>query len=442
MKVNFSDHLTYKKLFKVTLPSMLMMLFTSIYSIIDGLFVSNVAGKDAFAAVNLMMPIILIVGSLGFMMGSGGAALVAKTLGEKEEKKACEYFSLIVYFTMILGIVVSLAIYFFIEPIAKALGSTEEMLPYAVKYTRIMIIFEVMYMLQNAFQNLFVAANKPLFGFYISIIAGLVNIIGDYLLVKVFNFGVEGAAIATGLSQSIAAIIPIIYFARPNTSALRLCKTQINLKVIVKACTNGSSELLTNISQSLVSIVYNKQLLSYIGSNGVSAYGVIMYVGFMFNALYMGYALGQSGFVSYNYGACNNSELKNIRKKSININIILGVLMITLVEIFARPLSLIFVGYDKELLDITVFGFRIYGISFIFSGINIYTSSFFTSLSNGLISGISSTLRTLVFQIICVLTLPLIFGFNGIWSSIIVAEVLALIMNIIFLVKYQKRYNY
>ncbi len=442
MKVNFNEHLTYKKLFKVTLPSMLMMLFTSIYSIVDGLFVSNVAGKDAFAAVNLMMPVILIVGSLGFMMGAGGSALVAKTLGEQDEKRAREYFSLIVYFTIFLGIVVSILVFFFIEPLARLLGSTDEMLPYAVKYTRIMIAFEVMFMLQNAFQNLFVAANKPLFGFYISLIAGLVNIVGDYLLVKVFSLGVEGAAIATALSQTIAAVIPIIYFARPNDTPLRLTKTKIDFNVILKACTNGSSELLTNISQSLVAIIYNKQLISYVGSNGVSAYGVIMYVGFMFNALYMGYALGQSGFVSYNYGANNHSELKNIRCKSLKFNITLGIIMIILVEVFAKTLSTIFVGYDEELLEITTIGFRIYGLSYVFSGINIYTSSFFTSLSNGLISGLSSTLRTLVFQIICVLVLPLIFGLNGIWASIIVAEGLALIMNIIFLVKYQKRYNY
>lgn len=442
MKIQFDEHLTYNKLFKVTLPSMLMMLFTSIYSIVDGLFVSNVAGKTAFSAVNLMMPVILIVGSLGFMMGSGGAAMVAKTLGEQERKKANEYFSLIVYFTIILGIVVSFLIFFFIKPIALLLGADEFMLPYAIKYTRIMIIFEVMYMLQNAFQNLFIAANKPLYGFYISIIAGIINIVGDYLLVKVFSFGVEGAAFATGLSQTVAAIVPLIYFSKKNTSDLRLCKAPFNFKVILKACTNGSSELLTNISQSLVSIVYNKQLISYVGSDGVSAYGVIMYVGFMFNALYMGYALGQSGFVSYNYGACNHNELKNIRKKSININIILGILMIALVEILARPLSKIFVGYDEELLNITVIGFRIYGLAYLFSGINIYTSSFFTSLSNGLISGLSSTFRTLIFQIICVIVLPLMFGLNGIWSSIIVAEGLALIMNIIFLVKYQRVYNY
>ncbi len=442
MKVNFNEHLTYKKLFKVTLPSMLMMLFTSIYSIVDGLFVSNVAGKDAFAAVNLMMPVILIVGSLGFMMGAGGSALVAKTLGEQDEKRAREYFSLVVYFTIFLGIVVSVLVFFFIEPIARALGSTDEMLPYAVKYARIMIAFEVMFMLQNAFQNLFVAANKPLFGFYISLIAGLVNIVGDYLLVKVFSLGVEGAAIATALSQTIAAVIPLIYFARPNNTPLRLTNTKIDFKVILKACTNGSSELLTNISQSLVAIIYNKQLISYVGSNGVSAYGVIMYVGFMFNALYMGYALGQSGFVSYNYGANNHNELKNIRCKSLKFNITLGIIMIILVEVFAKTLSTIFVGYDEELLEITTIGFRIYGLSYVFSGINIYTSSFFTSLSNGLISGLSSTLRTLVFQIICVLVLPLIFGLNGIWASIIVAEGLALIMNIIFLLKYQKRYNY
>ncbi len=442
MKINFNEHLTYNKLLRVTLPSILMMLFTSIYSIVDGLFVSNVAGKVAFASVNLMMPIIMIIGSLGFMMGSGGAALVAKTLGEKDDKKASEYFSLIIYFTIFLGIVVSLIVFFLIKPIAIGLGATDEMLPYCIKYTRIMVIFEVMFMLQNAFQSLFVSANKPFLGFIISLIAGLINIVGDFLLVKVFNFGVEGAAYATGVAQTVGAIVPIIYFSVKNSTPLRFTKVKFNIHTIIKAATNGSSELLTNVSQSLVSIVYNKELMVYAGDDGVSAYGVIMYVSFMFSAIFMGYALGQSGFVSYNYGAQNTDELKNIRSKSIKINVIIGIVMITLVEILATPLSKIFVGYDKDLLDLTANGFRIYGVSFIFAGINIYTSSFFTSLNNGLISGLSSMFRTLIFQIVCVLVLPLIFGINGIWFSIIVAEGLALILNIFFFVKYKKQYNY
>ncbi len=442
MKVEMSEHLTYKKILRVTFPSILMMLFTSIYSIVDGLFISNTAGKVAFAAVNLMMPILMMIGALGFMMGSGGCALVAKTLGEGEKEKANKIFSQIVIFTFLLGVVVSLAVFFFIKPIAYALGATDEMIPYCVKYSRIMIIFETAFMLQNAFQNLFMAAGKPLMGFIVSLIAGLINIIGDSILVGVLKYGVIGAALATGASQTIAAVVPIIYFSRNNSSYLKFSKTLLNFKTIVKEASNGASELLSNVSQSLVSMVYNKQLISYAGDNGVSAYGVIMYVGYMFAAIYMGYAMGQSGYVSYNFGAKNTSELKNIKKKSLTINVIFGLIMLALVETLAYPLSSIFVGYDKDLLELTSNGFRIYGICYLMSGLNIYTSSFFTSLNNGLISGISSTMRTLIFQIVAVLVLPIIFGINGVWSSIIVAEGLALIMNALFLIKFKTKYNY
>lgn len=442
MKIELNTHFTFKKLLLATLPSMLMMLFTSIYSIVDGLFVSNFVGKTAFAAVNLMMPVIVMIGALGFMMGSGGTALIGKTLGEKDYERANKYFSQIVYFTIIIGLIVSFIVFFFIKDIAIMLGAKGELLEYSIKYARIMISFEVMYMLQNAFQNLFMAANKALLGFSISVIAGITNIIGDALLVGVFNFGVEGAAIATVLSQSIAGLVPIIYFSRRNSSALKLVKTSINMKTIYKAATNGASELLSNISQSLVSMVYNKQLMSYVGEDGISAYGVIMYVGYMFTAIYLGYSLGQSGYVAYNYGAQDTDELKNIRKKSLIINSSFGIVMLFIVELFATPLAKIFVGYDEELLNLTVNGFKLYGICYLISGINIYTSSFFTSLNNGLISGLSSFLRTFVFQIIAVIILPLLFGLTGIWLSMLVAEIMSLTVNTIFFVKYKKRYNY
>ena len=442
MKIELNTHFTFKKLLLATLPSILMMLFTSIYSIVDGLFVSNFVGKTAFAAVNLMMPLIVMIGALGFMMGSGGTALIGKTLGEKDYNKANKYFSQIVYFTIIIGLIVSFVVFFFIKDIAILLGAKGELLEYSIKYARIMILFETMFMLQNAFQNLFMAANKATLGFTISVVAGITNIIGDALLVGVFKLGVEGAAIATVISQSIAGLFPIIYFSRPNSSALKLVKTSIKFKPIYKTALNGSSELLSNISQSLVSMVYNKQLMAYVGEDGISAYGVIMYVGYMFTAIYLGYSLGQSGFVAYNYGAKNCEELKNIRKKSLIINSSFGILMLLIVELFASPLAKIFVGYDEELLNLTVNGFKLYGICYLISGINIYTSSFFTSLNNGLISGLSSFLRTFVFQIIAVIVLPLLLGLTGIWLSMLVAEIMSLLVNIIFFVKFKKRYNY
>ncbi len=443
MAVHLSEHFTYKKLLKATLPSILMMVFTSLYSIVDGLFVSNIVGTVAFSAVNLFWPISMIIGALGFMMGAGGSALVAKTLGEGDNKKANKIFSSVVYFTIILGLVVSLAVFFFVEPICKLLDATPQMLPYCVVYGKIIIGAEIAFMLQNLFQNFFIVAEKPMLGFLMSVLAGLINMALDALFILVFKWGVVGAAVATIAAQIVGAIVPFIYFAnKKNKSLLKLTKAGLNFKVILKSCTNGSSELLSNISASIVSIVYNIQLLKFAGENGVAAYGVIMYAGFIFAAVFIGYAIGTAPIVGYNYGAENDYELKNVLKKSIVINLTFGLIMTLLSILLARPLSSIFVSYDETLLNMTILGMRIYSFSFIFSGLNIFTSSFFTALNNGLISAIVSTLRTLVFQIGAVLLMPLIFGLNGVWSSIILAEGLALLICTIFLITNRKRYKY
>lgn len=441
-EIKLSDHMTYKKLLKFTFPSICMMVFTSVYSIVDGFFISNFTGKTAFAAINLMVPAIMLVGGLGFMMGAGGGALVGKTLGEQDREKANKIFSSIVYFTIIMALVTSTIMFFLIPDIAVFFGATEEMLPYCIKYARILTMGNVFFMVQNLFQTFFMIAERPHYAFRTSVVSGVFNMILDALLVGVFKFGITGAAYATISAEAVGAIIPIFYFARKNPTVLRLVKARIEMRNILKAMFNGLSEVLSNISTSIVGIVYNKQLLIYGGEDGVAAYGVLMYVGFIFIAIYIGYAIGTAGFVSYNYGAQNHEELKNIKKRSYRINAIFGISMVVFAFLMAYPFAYIFTSYDDNLLKITSNAMRIYAFSFLLTGCNIFTSNFFTALNNGIISAIISMARTLVFQIGAVLILPLIFGLNGIWYAVFVSEIMSFIIGHIFLLAFRKKYNY
>ncbi len=442
MAVKLSDHFTYKKLFKAMIPSVLMMLFTSLYTIVDGVFVSNLVGKTPFAALNLIWPVISIIGAIGFMLGAGGSALVAKTLGEGDAQRANKIFSMVVYFTAALGAVCSVVGAVIVEPIAIALGATPEMLPYCVEYGRILLAGEIAFMLQVLFNSFFIVAEKPLLGFAVSIISGTLNIIFDAVFIAGFKWGISGAAAATLIGQVVGTVIPIIYFSVKNKSLLRLVPAKLELKPLLRASTNGASEFLSNISMSLVNMLYNIQLLKYIGEDGIVAYGVMIYLAFIFSSVFLGYSIGSAPLIGYHYGAQNHSELKNLLKKSLIIMIVSGVLVTALAEGLARPLSMIFVSYDAALLDMTTFGLRIYSVSFILVGVNIFASSFFTALNNGLISGIISVARTLLFQIFAIMVMPLIAGVNGIWSAVIVAEGLAIIVSIIFFAVCAKRYHY
>ena len=440
--VRLSDHFTYKKLFKAVLSPILMMVFTSIYGIVDGLFISNVEGDTAFSAVNLIIPVTMAIGAIGFMFGAGGSALVSKTLGEGDKDKAQSIFTAIVIINAAVGFAISVLTFIFVEQIVTLLGATPEMKDYAVKYGRIILIGEIAFMTQNLFQNFFIVAERPHLGFIVTVGAGVTNMILDAVMVAVMRLGVEGAAIATVISQVVGSVIPIIYFAKKNTSLLRFRKPAFRTDYISKTVTNGFSEFLSNVSASFVSMVYNKQLMSYRGQDGVTAYGIIMYASFIFAAVFIGYAIGTAPIIGYNYGAQNHDELKNVFKKSMILNFATGIIMTTLSVVFARLLCSIFVGYNPALLDFSAQAMRIFSIGFIFMGLNIFTSSFFTALNNGLISAIVSAFRTLVCQLVMVFTLPIIWGVDGIWISIVAAEALALCLEIVFLITNRKKYHY
>lgn len=444
MKTNIqlSDHFTYKKLLRFTLPSIVMMIFTSIYGVVDGFFVSNFVGKTPFAAVNFIMPFLMILGAVGFMFGTGGSALIAKTMGMGDQQKAKRLFSLFVYVAAVCGIVLAILGSIFIRPVAALLGAEGAMLENCVIYGRVILLALPAYILQYAFQSFFVTAGKPQLGLAVTVAAGVTNMLLDAFFVAVLEWGLAGAAAATALSQCVGGLIPLLYFGRPNTSLLRLTKTKLDGRALVKACTNGSSELMSNISMSIVSMLYNGQLIKYAGENGVAAYGVLMYVNMIFLAAFIGYSVGTAPVIGYHFGAENHSELRNLLKKSLIIIGTFAVVMLIAAECLAKPLATVFVGYDAELLALTLHGFLIYSFSFLFAGIAIYGSSFFTALNNGLVSALISFLRTLVFQIAAVLIFPLIWGIDGIWISIVVAEMMAAIVTLLFLLGLRKKYHY
>lgn len=441
-RIKLSDHFTYGKLLRFVAPSSVMFIVISIYGVIDGLFVSNFVGKTPFAALNFVMPFIMILATPGFMLGTGGGALVAKTLGEGKKEKANKYFSMFCFIAIAAGFVMMIFAYFMIPVIARIMGANEEMMPFCITYGRVVILGCVPQMLHFMFENFIVTAEKPSLGLKITIAAGITNIILDALFVVVFKWGIAGAAAATVVSQCVGGFTPLVYFLLPNDSLLRITKTSFDGKALFKACTNGLSELMSNVSMSLVGMLYNVQLMKYFGENGVAAYGVMMYVNMIFIGVFIGYAVGTAPIVGFHYGAQNREELHNILKKSIFILSVGGVFMMTAGELLAVPLADIYVKYDKELLDITVHGFRIFSLSFLFCGFAIFSSSFFTALNDGITSGIISFLRTLVFESIFVMILPIIIGQDGIWYSIVFAEIMAVTISTICMIVKRKRYGY
>lgn len=443
-RIQLSDHFTYGRLIRFTLPSIGMMIFTSIYGVVDGFFVSNYAGKTPFAAINLIYPLLAIFSTVGFIFGTGGSALVAKTFGEGDREKGNRYFSLFVYVCLVLGAIFAVVGILFVPYAATALGATGAMRDDAVLYARIILASLPMNVLQYLFQSFMVTAEKPMLGLWITVSSGMTNMVLDAVLVTLLpqEYKLAGAAVATAMSQVVGGLVPLIYFSRKNSSILRLGKTKYDGRAIWKACTNGSSEFMSNISMSLVGMLYNLQLIKYAGEDGVAAYGVMMYVSMIFAAVFIGYSIGTAPVIGFHDGAQNHDELHGLLRKSLIMIGLFGIGMIAAAELLAVPLSRIFVGYDPELMALTVSGFRIFGLSFGFMGFAIFSSSFFTALNDGITSAIISFLRTLVFQCAAVIILPLLWGIGGVWISIVVAEFMAVVLGAIFLIAKRKKYHY
>lgn len=442
MPIKLSDHFSYRKLLRFTLPSIIMMVISSVYSVVDGLFVSNLIGDLALSSVNIVFPVAMIVGSFGFMLGTGGSAIVARTMGEGDQEQANRYFSMIILAVVLLGVVLSTFCVIYTEPIARFAGASDALIEDCIVYGRILLAGSVPFMLQTSFQSFFVVAEKPQMGLALSIAAGVTNMVLDYVLIAVCGLGIAGAAIATVLGYCVGGVLPLLYFLHPKRKGMRLTRTRFYGKQLLHACANGSSELLSNISSSVVGILYNLQLMRLIGEAGVAAYSVMMYVDFVFIAAFLGFSIGSAPIVSYHYGAANQTELKNVFRKSMVVILCTSLAMVVLSELLSRPLSSAFVGYNAELLDITVHGFRLFALCYLFAGINIYASSFFTALCNGALSALISFLRSLLLRGGMVLLMPLLFDLDGIWAAVTVAEGLAAIVSVGLLYAMRKRYQY
>lgn len=442
MNIQLSDHFTYKKLLRFTLPSIAMMVFTSIYGVVDGLFVSNFVGKTPFAAVNIVWPYIMMLGCTGFLFGTGGSALIAKKLGERKNQEANRLFSLFVYTSVVLGVVILVAGQLLLRPVAKLQGAEGQLLEDCIRYGRVVLLGIPAYILQLEFQSLLITAEKPQLGLYVTVGSGVLNMIGDALFTAILPWGLEGAALATALGQLLGGIVPLVYFFCKNNSLLRLTRCRFDGRALLHCCVNGSSELMSNISMNLVGMLYNLQLMRYVGEDGVAAYGVLMYVSFVFISIFIGYAIGTAPLFGFHYGAQDGKELRNLLKKSFVLMGITSVVMLVLSIVLARPLARIFVGYDPALCDLTYRAFILNAFMLLFVGIAIFSSSFFTALSNGLVSALIAFLRTLVFQTAAVLLLPLIWGVDGIWISVAVAEFAACALGVAFIVAKRKKYGY
>lgn len=442
MKIQLSDHFTYKKLLQFTLPSIIMMIVTSFYSVVDGLFVSNLIGDMALSAVNIVWPIAMIIGAFGFMLGTGGSAVVARTLGEGKKRLASHYFSMIVYAVIILGVLLSVLCIAFLEPLIRLAGASEILISDSMIYGRILLAGSVPFMLQTTFQSFFIVAEKPHMGLGLSLAAGVTNMVLDYVFIRGFEMGIAGAALATVIGYIVGGVLPFFYFLNPKRDGLRLVKTKFCGKVLLHSCANGSSEMMNNIATSIVSVLFNIQLMRIIGEAGVAAFSVMMYVDFIFLGTFFGFSVGSAPVISYHYGAGNNSELKNIFKKSMIIIGSVSIAMLCISQLMARILCQIFVGYNPELMSLTLHGFRLFALNYIISGINVYSSAFFTALCNGKISALLSFMRAFVLRGGMVLLLPLIFGTDGIWLSVAFAEILGAVLSVYFFVTKRKQYHY
>lgn len=440
--IRLSDSFNYKKLLHYTFPAVIMLVFTSIYGVVDGFFVSNFVGKTPFAAVNFIMPLMMILGSVGFMFGTGGSALIAKTIGEGDKTKANKIFSLIIYISLAISVGLAILAIVFMRPIASALGAEGQLLEDSITYGRLVAIAIPAFVLQTEFQILFATAEKPKIGLYITIAAGVTNIVLDALFIVVFSWGLVGAAVATALSLFVGGVIPLFFFGRKNSSLLRLTKTKLDGQALLRTITNGSSEFVNHISMSIVGVLFNMQLLKYAGVDGVAAYGVIMYVNMIFISVYLGYAVGAAPIISYHFGAKNSTELKGLLKKSVIIMLGFSLIMFTLAQFLAKPMSMVFVGYDQGLMDMTQRALFLYAFSFLFSGVGIFGSSFFTAMNDGLISALIAFMRTLIFQTGAVFLFPLLWGVDGIWLSVVLAEAMALLVTILFFIGNRRRYHY
>lgn len=428
-------------LLKFAFPTMVMMVFMSLYTIVDGIFVSRLVGSNALSAVNIVYPVISLLIACGIMLSTGGSAIVARQMGEKREQEARENFSMLAVVSVLTGIVILVLGLMFLEPICRILGGTPVLLEDCKIYLGVLLGFGPLTMLQMLFQTFFVTAGKPGLGLGLTLTGGVVNMVLDYVFMGPMQMGVLGAALATGLGQAIMAVAGVVYFLKVKGN-LYFVKPVFRGNILLQSCGNGSSEMVSNLSTAVVTFLFNITMLKLAGEDGVAAITIVLYGQFLFTALYLGFSMGVAPVVSFNYGNQNHAQLKRIYK--ICIGFILGssVFILGIALLFSEPIVGIFTGEENHTYELAVEGFFQFSFNYLFAGINIFASALFTSLSNGKISAIISFCRTFVFITVSIVLLPRVMGITGVWLSVPLAELVTLFISITYLKGQKEVYHY
>ncbi len=432
---------TLKNILKFAVPTIAMTVFMSFYTMVDGLFVSNLIGTDALSAINLTAPVIQLVTAVSTMLATGGSAVIMKKMGEQKSGEAKEDFTFLILINVFVGMVMCMAGYLSMDRIFAGMGLSAEVEKYCVEYLSRYLVFTIPILLMNNFTLYMIASGKATLSLICSVTGGLLNMALDYLFIAVFHMGISGAAIATGMGYSVTAVVGLFVFCRKK-SLLHFQKPVFRWKVLVNAAANGCSEMATALVTGIITMMFNWTMLRYVGENGVAAVTIIMYVLMFASSLYTGYSYGVAPMVSYYYGEGNHEKLKKLVGTSFRVIAFISIMTVAASFALTRPLVSVFARPDNPVYDLAVTGNRICTIALCFIGYNIFASGMFTALSNGVVSAVLAFSRSFVFMLAAMIVLPLLFGVNGIWLATPAAELMALALSAFMLRKYRKRYEY
>ena len=442
MKNSLEKDFNFIGLLRFTLPTVVMMIFTATYTIVDGFFVSRFIGTDALSSVNIAFPLFNAALAIGVMIGAGGSALIAKKMGEGKAQEAKENFTLLIVSCFVIGAILMAAAGLNMEPLMRFLGADDKLLPGCMTYGYLLLPFAIPTLLQMAFQYWFVTAGKAELGLKLTVAAGIANMVLDYVFIVLFDWGVAGAAIATGSGILIPSMFGLVFFARNKSGTLHLVKPRWDGQVLVKSCTNGASEMVTELSNAITTFLYNIVMMRLAGSDGVASMTIVLYLDFLLKSALLGFAMGVGPVFSYNYGSQEHDKLKKFFKYSIKFVSITSVCLFTFAYVFAPQLSGIFAEEGTMVYELAVKGFKLYCFGFLFTGVSIFSSALFTAFSNGAVSATISFFRTFLFIVVGLLTLPNIIGITGAWISGPIGECVAMLVSVGFLVVFRKKYKY
>ncbi len=423
-------------------PNIIMMIVLSMYIIVDGMFVARFIGTTALSAINMFYPAICFEMALGIMIATGGSAIAAKKLGEGKQKEAQNNLSFLMVVEGSFGIVIAVVGNLFTAEIVSFLGASAAQAPLSITYAKIIFSFAPAFFLQTAFQTFFVTAGKPALGLIVTILGGVANILLDYIFMAPLRLGVTGAAIATGIGYCIPAMVGVIFFLKAKTNPFHFVRPRFDGKVLLQACANGSSEMVTNLSNAVTTFLFNFTLLQFYGEDGVASITIILYFQYLFTALYFGYSNGIAPIISYKYGNDDRKQLQALFKNSVLFLIISSIAANVLLHFTISKLLTIFTAENSPVYQITLHGFSIYSMAFMIMGLGIFSSAMFTAFSDGITSAIISFSRTFLFIVGAILLLPAILGERGVWLAVPIAEAFGFLISILYLIGKKQKFHY